>query len=175
MFQVLDSLFLPRVPQDSQTHTASNTVDPAPRRTVYLPKVTSGQRAILDFLQEDLRSGWRLALRLLAKYSIAAGDPQKDLDGEGRVVMEGAENPAGVTVECRKEATEALSAMMSDRLRVPPRERALAFEGLLSEVSEGFFSFSCLLNYSLCSVLYAKWSGSLVLYGELLAPRAVQI
>lgn len=128
MFNVLDSLFLPRVPPDGQT------MNPAPRRTVYLPKVTAGQRAILDFLQEDLQSGWRLALTLLAKYSIATEDPQKDFNREGRVMMEGAENSAGVTMECRREATEALSAMMSDRLRVPPRERALAFEGLLSEV-----------------------------------------
>lgn len=109
--------------------------------------MTAGQRAILEFLQEDLRSGWRLAVRLLAKYSVVG---EGGGEGEGGGVGGGAASPGfaagevflggaaagpgGISVECVKEAASALSAVMSEG-RVPKRDRALALEGLLSEVS----------------------------------------
>ena len=108
-----------------------------------IPQVTPGQRAILDFLQEDLRSGWRLAVRLLAKYSVVGeGEVQGDVVGgraaspssPGVVLGGAAAGPGGVSAECVKEAASALSAVMSQG-RVPRRDRALALEGLLSEVS----------------------------------------
>ncbi len=94
-------------------------------------QVTPGQRAILEFLQEDLRSSWRLAVRLLAKYSVVG-----EVEGAvGGVVLGGeVAGPGGVSVECVKEAATALSAIMS-KGSVPKRDRALALEGLLSEVS----------------------------------------
>lgn len=113
------------------------------RRPVYLPRVTPGQRAILDFLQEDLHSGWPLALNLLAKYSSVAargGDRGGGLaipesvvvDGRGLESARGADERVGVTVECTVEAAGALSTLMAGR--VPRKDRALALEGLLQEV-----------------------------------------
>ncbi|CAM9312609.1 unnamed protein product, partial [Laminaria digitata] len=135
LFEVLEGLFLPRVPPPDRTPAAS-------RRPVYLPKVSPGQRAILDFLQEDLRSGWQLALRLLAKYSVAEwgggaggdGGAIPDSYSAGGIIMGGARAGLGVTPECVKEVAEALSSMMSTG-KVPKRDRALALEALLLEVS----------------------------------------
>lgn len=133
LFQVLEDLFLPRVPlpgRVSASHEAGK------RRPVYLPKVAPGQRAILDFLRDNLGSGWQLALRLLAKYSVVGGGGGVDVVpgvGDSGVIMAGGEEArAGVTVECVKEAAAALCSMMSDR--VPRRDRALALDGLLDEV-----------------------------------------
>lgn len=117
LFQVLESLMLPRV---SPTDPSQPLTPETQRRTAYMPKVTPGQRAILEFLQLELRSGWQMALTLLAKFSVAPG------------WREGGGGEEEVTVECTKEAASALSAMMSER--VPRRDRALALEGLIAEV-----------------------------------------
>lgn len=72
-----------------------------------------------------------MAVRLLAKYSVV-GEVER---GVGGVVLGGeVAGPGGVSVECVKEAATALSAIMS-KGSVPKRDRALALEGLLSEVS----------------------------------------
>lgn len=147
LFEVLEGLFLPRVPPPDRIPTAPGA---PPRRPVYLPKVTPGQRAILDFLQEDLRSGWQLALRLLAKYSIAGwggggdGDAAVTDSSSGGIIMGGARAGLGVTVECVKEVAEALCSMMSTG-RVPRLDRALALEALLLEVN----IYDCRLIYTL--------------------------
>lgn len=128
---MLESLILPRVaPVDPNTATSR---DPQ-RRPVYVPRVAPGQRAILDFLQEDLRSGWQLALHLLLRCSVAGatgdGHGAAGRAGEG----DGASGSAvGITVECASEAASVLSGMMSER--VPRRDRALALESLLDEVA----------------------------------------
>lgn len=133
LFDILDSLFPPRI---APANRVAASPDAPPRRAIYLPKVTPGQRAVLDFLQEDLRSGWPLALRLLAKYSVTgAGEESGGAPGSaaaGGVVLVGAGAGTVVSVECQKEAAAALSGLMSER--VPQRDRALALEGLLTEV-----------------------------------------
>ncbi|CAN0438671.1 unnamed protein product, partial [Ectocarpus sp. 12 AP-2014] len=80
LFETLDGLFAPRVaPAASSGGSAPQATDP--RRAVYMPKVTPGQRAILEFLQDDLRTGWRLAVRFLAKYSVVVDGSEEASSG----------------------------------------------------------------------------------------------
>lgn len=75
-------------------------------------------------------------MRLLAKYSVA-GEVEGDAGGGSGVGGGSAATalgPGGVSAECVKEAATALSSIMS-KGRVPTRDRGLALEGLLSEVS----------------------------------------
>lgn len=119
LLAVLGSLMLPRVAPSGGALSGGGAPS---RRPVYLPKVTPGQRAILDFLHEELCSGWQVALRLLAKYSVGGAGSEGGGTGGGSVV----------TVECAKEAAATLSGMMSSQ--VPKKDRALALEALLQEV-----------------------------------------
>lgn len=124
LFEVLESLMPARV---SRTDTDQPLTNEAQRKASYVPKVTAGQRSILEFLQQDLKSGWQLALNLLAKFSVEPGKQDSASQGSGA-----GEGQRGVTVECTKEVSRALSAVMSKK--VPAADKALALEGLLSEV-----------------------------------------
>ncbi|CAN0410189.1 unnamed protein product, partial [Ectocarpus sp. 8 AP-2014] len=129
LFETLDGLFAPRVaPASGSGGGGPQGTDP--RRAVYMPKVTPGQRAILEFLQDHLRTGWRLAVRLLAKYSVVV-DGSEEASSAAAAVAAG---PGGVSVECVREAAAALSSVMSNG-RVPKRDSAVALEGLLFDVS----------------------------------------
>ncbi|CAM9619353.1 unnamed protein product [Ectocarpus sp. 13 AM-2016] len=131
LFETLDGLFAPRVaPAAGSGGSATQATDP--RRAVYMPKVTPGQRAILEFLQDDLRTGWRLAVRLLAKYSVVVDGSEEASSGAAAAAA--AAGPGGVSVECVREAATALSSVMSNG-RVPKRDSAVALEGLLFDVS----------------------------------------
>ncbi|CAM9468256.1 unnamed protein product, partial [Ectocarpus sp. 8 AP-2014] len=134
LFEALDGLFSPRVaPAAGSGGGAPQATDP--RRAVYMPKVTPGQRAILEFLQDDLRTGWRLAVRLLAKYSVVVDGSEEASSATTAVVAAAAAaGPGGVSVECVREAAAALSSVMSNG-RVPKRDSAVALEGLLFDVS----------------------------------------
>ncbi|CAN0140383.1 unnamed protein product, partial [Ectocarpus fasciculatus] len=134
LFETLDGLFAPRVaPATASGGGGAQAATVPPRRAVYMPKVTPGQRAILEFLQDDLRTGWRLAVRLLAKYSVV-GDGSEEASSAAAAAAAVAAGPGGVSVECVREAAAALSSVMSNG-RVPKRDRAVALEGLLSDVS----------------------------------------
>lgn len=111
----------------SHTDSDQPLTSEAQRKASYVPKVTPGQRSILEFLQQDLKSGWQLALKLLAEFSVEPGKQDSASRGSG-----GGEGQRGVTVECSKEVARALSTVMSKK--VPAVDKALALEGLLREV-----------------------------------------
>lgn len=155
LFQVLEGLFPPRIPPpDRVSASTSSSPTQQRRRPVYLPKVTPGQRAILDFLREELSSGWQLALPLLAKYSVSEA---VGVRGNGGGVSHGPSLGGVVTVECMKETALTLSSLMKDR--VPNKDRALALEGLLQEASAVVHCSDAVLCYVVlhCTIFTLVW------------------
>lgn len=73
-------------------------------------------------------------MRLLAKYSVVGDGSEEGSSTEAPAPAPAAVGPGGVSVECVREAAAALSSVMSNG-RVPKRDKALALEGLLFDVS----------------------------------------